>query len=164
MKKTALGVMVFAVAMLIVTITAGAWDLPSKVPTSGGDVKDLAGTKAIETALNQKLKDANCTFVEGTAQVKGCDLKKIGQELAAVYRGAKEAANYRVYINIEAADAKAGKKAKTASLPSGADRADKVKANLRTGLGSALADSWNYNTNSNQSLGDKVALSVKVEK
>lgn len=164
MKKIVFGMIVAAV----VSFTAAAafsWDLPTKVPTSAGDVKDIAGTKAIETALNQKLKDANCTFVEGTTQVKGCDLKKIGQELAVVYKGAKESANYRVYVNIEAADAKAaGKKVKSASPVTGYERADKVKADLRTGLGGALSNSWNYNTKKNDSLGDRVALSVSVEK
>lgn len=163
MKKIVFGVVMLAAVSF--ATAAFSWDIPTKVPTSAGDVKDLAGTKAIETAMNQKLKNANCTFTEGTAQVKGCNLKKIGQELAALHKGAKEAANYRVYINIEAADAKAaGKKGKSTTAISGYDRAEKVKADLRTGLGSVLANSWNYNTKKNDSLGDRVALSVTVEK
>lgn len=163
MKRFALCVVLLVGALFLAGQTFG-WDIPSKVPTSAGDVKDVAGTKGLETALNQKLKNANCKFVPGTTQVTGCDLKKIGQELAAVYRGAKESANYRVYINIEAADAMtSGKKAKMANLPSAYERTDKVKADLRSGLG-GLADSWAYNTSKMSTPSDNLSLKVTVEK
>lgn len=161
MKRIAVVMMVLAIGAY--ASAALAWDLPSKVPTSGEELKNVATSAGLQTALNEKLKNANCKFVAGTTKVTGCDLKKLGTELGAAYKAAASQ-NYRVYIKIAAADAKAeGKKAKVASLPSGYDRANFARDEMKKG-GGVLIDSWRWDTNSDQSLGDGLSVSVKVEK
>lgn len=161
MKKIAV-VMMFAVAALVAG-AALAWDLPTKVPTSGSELQNVATSSALQNALNEKLKNANCKFVPGTTKVTGCDLKKLGTELGAAYKVAASQ-NYRVYIKISAADAAAtGKKAKASDLPSGYTRAQYARDEMKKG-GGTLIDSWRWDTNSDQSLGDNLSLSVKVEK
>lgn len=165
MKRMAMAVMFVAVAAI--ATAAFAWDMPTKVPTSTDDLKNVATSSALQNTLNEKLKNANCKFTPGTTKVTGCDLKKLGTELGAAYKVAAQQ-NYRVEINIAAADATAaagkGKKDSNAKVAAtGYDRANTARDELKKG-GGALVDSWNWNTNADQSLGDKLSLSVKVSK
>ena len=157
------GVVVMLVGVVFVAGAALAWDVPTKVPTDAKGLKDTAGKTALQTALNEKLSKANCAFQGTTTKVTGCDLKKLGQELAASYKAAKQAANYTVRIKVEAANATPeGKKKAAGNLPTGNDRAIAARDTMKTGLGS-LVDSWNWDTDTNSSLGNKLSLKVKVE-
>ncbi len=155
MKKMAMG-MVVAVGLALAASSVYAWNMPS-----GGDLANMGGKVALQSVLNKKLADNNCAFKKGTANTT-CDLNKIGKELAAAYTAAKEGANYRVYINIEADDAPAAKKAKTTL--SGSERANQVSDKLRGSLASAaMTDSWHYNTKSTNAKGDNLKISVEVK-
>ena len=104
MKRMAMAVMFVAVAAI--ATAAFAWDMPTKVPTNTDDLKNVATSSALQNTLNEKLKNANCKFTPGTTKVTGCDLKKLGTELGAAYKVAAQQ-NYRVEVNISAADATA---------------------------------------------------------
>jgi hypothetical protein len=146
-----------AVVAVAVAIAAAAWaqfSVPSKTPTSGREVMDTGGKMGLEKALNSKLEKANCTFKGNTADTT-CDLKKIGNELAAVYQGAKEK-NYRVEVKI-VADNSPSKK----NPVSGSERASKVRDNLRTGAGS-LVDSWDFSPSDSGQTGQKALISARV--
>lgn len=165
MKRMALVVM-FAAATFVAS-AAVAWDIPSKIPTNTEELKNVGTSMALQNALNEKLKNANCEFNGATKQVRGCDLKKLGTELGAAYKAAASQ-GYRVYIKVAAADATAGskkgkKEGKVESLPSGYDRANFAVEEMKRG-GGALVDSWRWDSTSDQSLGNRLSLSVKVEK
>lgn len=155
MKKFVV-VAVLAVAMFSVATVANAFDLPTKVPTSADDVKNVGGTMALEKALNSKIEKANCQFKGDTEQTT-CDLKKLANELAAASKGAKEMANYNVEIKVEAGPAK-GKKTKVDANT----RADAVVTALKGGLG-GVADSWRYNTSTTKDA-NALKISAKVSK
>lgn len=156
MKKAMAVVVVAAVAM--VAQAALAWD----VPTSTKGVMDTGGKMALQTALNKKLEANKCAFKGNTANTT-CDLNKVSRELAAAYKGAKEAADYHVYINIEADDTLPPAKGKEGAM-SGSERANKVSDKLRGGLAAAaLTESWHYNTKASGNKGNNLNIAVEVK-
>ncbi len=161
MKKFAVVALV-AVAVFAAASVANAFDLPTKVPTDANSLKDVGGKMAVQNALNQKIEKANCAF-KGNTMETTCDLKKLGNELAAASKGSKELANYNVYLKIEAGPGEVakGKKAKNVEKQEANDRANAVRDTLKTGLGK-FADTWRYNTSTTKET-NKLAISVSVE-
>ncbi|MFA5812381.1 MAG: hypothetical protein WC956_08645 [bacterium] len=150
-----------AVAVTALAAAAFAFDLPSKAPSSGKELMDTGGKAAVETAMNKKIEKYNCAFKGNTPETT-CDLKKLGNELAAVSKGSKEVGNYNVWVKIEAGPGEVtGKAKKKAEKMDANDRANAVRDQLKSGLGN-FADTWRYNTSSTKEP-NKLAISVKVE-
>ena len=159
MKRLAVVALV-AVAVFAAASAAMAFDLPTKVPTDANSLKDAGGKMAVQNALNQKIEKANCSFKGNTTETT-CDLKKLGNELAAASKGSKELANYNVYLKIEAGPGELAKGQKKSDKMDANDRANSVRDTLKTGLGK-FADTWRYNTSTTKET-NKLAISVSVE-
>ncbi|MFH0798799.1 MAG: hypothetical protein V2A66_01315 [Pseudomonadota bacterium] len=164
MKKLVAGVVVVGTAMI--AAAALAWNVGGAGGSLDVNTKKIADKgiqKALQTTLNKQISNQSCTFKGPTADTT-CDLKKIGQDLAAAYTGIKEGANYTVYVNIEADDAgAAGKGKKAKGGMSGYDRASKVKDKLLSSPLAKVADSWHYNPTSSNNKGNNLKISVEVK-